>query len=274
MDGPNNLPLPPWWSSRETSHAARDGARKSSRHGRSGGRSGNDPGAPLREPVTPDRIADAALRVIDARGLDGLTVRALAQELGFGTMTLYWYVQNKDEVLDLVSDRLVAGVVIPPADTDWRVAVREVAIAVRAAVLRHANAVPVLVSRGSFGPNVMRLTDEAVRAFRSAGFGETDAADAYFAVSNFVYGSCASQTSSASPSARPDLDRKAYFGLVRQYIASLPANLYPNLQAAAPRMFTASPDERFAFGMDCLIAGLEARLAAANAAAHAEGSKA
>jgi AcrR family transcriptional regulator len=52
---------------------------------------------------------------------------------GVGTMTLYWYVQNKDEVLDLVADRMLAGIDIPAPETDWQVAVREVSISVRAA---------------------------------------------------------------------------------------------------------------------------------------------
>jgi len=100
MSDQSAVPTPPWWSSNEARHAARDEARRVRRQERAGGR-GKADAPPSREPVTPERIADAALAVIDAEGLDGLTVRRLAQELGVGTMTLYWYVQNKDEVLDL-----------------------------------------------------------------------------------------------------------------------------------------------------------------------------
>jgi TetR/AcrR family tetracycline transcriptional repressor len=255
------LPIPPWWSSHESRHTARDEARRLRRGERAGRRGGPDAVPPAREPVTPERIADAALRLIDTDGLDGLTVRRLAQELGVGTMTLYWYVQNKDEVLDLVADRMLAGIEIPAPETDWQVAVREVSTAVRAAALRHAAAVPVMVGRGSFGPNGLGLTEMSLQVFSAAGFDDADAADAYFAVSNFVWGFCAQQTASVGSSARPE-DRKAYVGTVRDYIEALPPDRYPNLRAAAARIFTASMDERFAFGIDCLIAGFEVRLAA------------
>ena len=267
MSDPNNTPTPPWWSSSETRHAARDEARRARRQERSARRHGTaetaretaPETAPAREPVTPDRIADAALRVIDAEGLDGLTVRRLAQELGVGTMTLYWYVQNKDEVLDLVADRMLAGIETPPLATPWQVAVREVSIAVRAAALRHASAVPIMVGRGSFGPNGLGLTEMSLKVFRSAGFSEADAADAYFTVSNFVWGFCAQQTANVGQRNAQE-DRRGYFQMVWQYIDTLPADRYPNLRAAAPRIFTASLDERFAFGIDALIAGFEARL--------------
>lgn len=260
MTETNDLPTPPWWSSRETRHAARDEARRARRQERAGRRQGRE--EPLREPVTPERIADAALSVIDSQGLDGLTVRALAQELGLGTMTLYWYVQNKDEILDLVSDRLLAGIVFPTAELDWRIAAREGAIAVRAALLRHPNAVAVMVNRGSFGPNGIELIERSVAVFRAAGFSNDDAADAYFTFSNFVTGFCTFQTSSTVLASHPGLDMRTYGQMLHAYIESLPADRYPNVHAAAPRIFTASLDERFEFGIDCLIAGFEARLRA------------
>jgi TetR/AcrR family transcriptional regulator, tetracycline repressor protein len=263
---PNPVPTPPWWSSRESRHAARDEARQARREARAARKDERHDEAPAREAVTPDRIADAALRVIDAEGLDALTVRRLAQELGVGTMTLYWYVQNKDEVLDLVSDRMLAGLTFPAPGQDWRVSVREGIFAVRAALLRHARAVPVFVARGSFGPNGMRLIEGSLAVLRSAGFTPDDAADAYFTISNFLSGFCGFETSTLSVRNQPALDMRTYAQMLRQYIDSLPAGSYPNLQAAAARIFGVSLEERFSFGVDSLIAGLEARLAATRTA--------
>ena len=266
-DDYSSLPTPPWWNSREVRHAARDEERRIRREARAATRTpphGTAAGVPApHEPVTPERIADAALRLIDADGVEGLTVRALAQELGVGTMTLYWYVQNKEEVLDLVADRLLAGLAFPPPGQDWRASVRGGLHAVRAALLRHARAVPVLTGRGSFGPNGLRLIEESIAVLRSAGFGQDDAADAYFTISNFVTGFCSFETSAMSVMNKPEIDMKAFGQLIRQYIESLPLERYPNLKASAPRIFGASLDERFAFGVDCLVAGLEAKLAAA-----------
>ncbi len=266
-DDYSSLPTPPWWNSRETRHAARDEGRRIRRQARAaaqGPRGAAGAGVPPpREPVTPERVADAALRLIDAGGVEGLTVRALAQELGVGTMTLYWYVQNKDEVLDLVADRLLAGLTFPHAEQDWRVSVREGLHAVRAALLRHARAVPIMTGRGSFGPNGLRLMEESIAVLRCAGFEPDDAADAYFTISNFVTGFVSFETSALSVRDKPEIDMKGYAQLIRQYIESLPLDRYPNLKSSASRIFGASLDERFSFGVDCLVAGLEAKLAAA-----------
>ena len=265
MSDPQNLPTPPWWNSRETRRAAR-GEKRRLRHEAKAG-APVEPGMPPREPVTPERIADVALRVIDAQGIDGLTVRSLAVELGVGTMTLYWYVQNKDEVLELVADRLLADVSFPPPDDDWRRSVREGCASVRAALLRHAKAVPIIVGRGAFGPNGLRMTEASIAVFRAAGFGADVAADAYFTISNFVTGFCIFETSAAGFRRRPDLDMPAYGQMLRQYVDSLPPALYPNLQASAERIFGHNLDDRFAFGIDCLIAGFEAKLGAEDVAA-------
>jgi TetR/AcrR family tetracycline transcriptional repressor len=250
---------PAWWTvDRRAARAEERQARRRERATRRDGRHKGRGDQPAREPLTPERIADAALAIIDAQGVDGLTVRALAQALGVGTMTLYWYVRDKDEVLDLVADRLLAGVILPPASLNWRAAVREGAFAVRAALLRHARAVPVVAWRGSFGPNGLQLVEGSIAAFRAAGFGPQDAADAYFTVSNFVTGFCVFEASAAGGLG---LTRPTSTGRASQYVALLPPERFPNLLAAAPRMFGGDRDERFAFGLECVIVGIASRLA-------------
>jgi len=254
----SGLPTPPWWSTREARKAARGERRRILHEARDIRRMAKD--GPPREPITPERLAAAALHIVDAGGLEALTVRSLAQELGVGTMTIYWYVQNKDEILDLVSDQLLADVVLPPMDPDWRVSARATCKAVRGAMLSHARALPVMVGRGSFGPNGLRMIDHSIAVFRNAGFSDQESADAYFAFSNYVTGFSLMQTSNVSVPGKTEMDRRAYFAMVGQYVMSLPPERYPNLHATAPRILTASIDERFDFGLDCLIAGLEARL--------------
>jgi TetR/AcrR family tetracycline transcriptional repressor len=268
-DEMNGLPVPPWWSSREGRKAARNERRRLRHEARDAAKALREDG-PSHDPITPDRLADAALKLIDEQGIEGLTVRALAQALGVGTMTIYWYVQNKEEVLDLVADRLLAGIEFPPVGDDWRTTARAAAAAVRQRLVAHARAAALMVGRGSFGPNGMHMMEQALGIFRAAGFDDVDAADAYFTFSNYVTGFCLMQTSTVAVAGEPAVDRRTYARMVAGYIDSLPPGLYPNLQAAAPRIFTASIDERFDFGLDCLISGLEARLAVAQARAEPE----
>jgi AcrR family transcriptional regulator len=264
-DKPDFGPLP-WWQDAPGRRAAR-AERRRQRHDERDARRDARATPPPREPVTLERVGDAALRVVDAEGLDALTVRRLAQELGVGTMTLYWYVQNKDEVLDLVADRMMADVRLPAADADWRQAIRDVATAVREAMLRHANAVPVMLSRGSLGPNGLGLIDSGLGVFKAAGFDVAGAAEAYFTVANFVLGSSAAQLSTYNPPGRPDVPRPAYGQMLREYIASLPAAKYPNLQAAAPLVFGPQAEDRFAVGLETIIDGLARKLATSEAVA-------
>jgi AcrR family transcriptional regulator len=246
---------PAWWVvDRRAAHAARREERRQERKARRGARKGEAP----REPLTPERIADAALAIIDADGVEGLTVRGLAQALGVGTMTVYWYVRNKDEILDMVADRSLAGVALGAEPSDWRDAVRAEATAVRDALLRHARAVPIAASRGSFGPNGLRLLEWSLAMLRAAGFSPAAATDAYVAVSSFVIGSCIYETSRTAVDGPDGADADAQVR-ASSYIALLPPDRFPNVVAAAPRMFGASADERFAFGLGCLIDGLAAR---------------
>jgi TetR/AcrR family tetracycline transcriptional repressor len=259
--GPNEMP-PSWWrvENRRAAREAKREARNAHRAERAERRTVKH-AAPAHAPVTPEAIADAALRIIDAQGLEGLTVRALARELGLGTMTLYWYIQNKDEVLDLVSDRMFAPVSLPGDETDWRELCRAGAKAVRAAFLAHPRAVPIIVGRGSFGPSGLQMVEYSIGLFRAAGFTEEDATDAYLAISNFVTGYCSFETAGADPTSAIAFDRASFGQMARRYVSLLPPDRYPNLTAAAPYMFGGDRDKRFEFGIDCLVAGLEARLA-------------
>jgi TetR/AcrR family tetracycline transcriptional repressor len=256
-------PSPPWWNSREARRAARE-ERRRVRHETRDEYKAAKRARPPREPVTAERLADAALRVIDAEGLDGLTVRRLAQELGLGTMTLYWYVKNKGEVLDLVADRALAAVEYPPSGGDWRVDLRQVALSLRKAMMGHANAVPAVVGRGAFGPNGLRLADRTIGILRAAGFDDRDAPAAYFTMSNLVIGLCASLAAGTSVTGAP-LGGGEYAAMIRRYFDSLPPESYPDLRAGMPWLFSAGLEERFNFDLDCLIAGLEAKLAARQA---------
>jgi hypothetical protein len=115
------------------------------------------------------------------------------------------------------------------------------------------------------------MTEASIAVFRAAGFDADVAADAYFTISNFVTGFCIFETSAAGFRRRPDLDMRAYGQMLRQYVDSLPPALYPNLQASAERIFGHNLEERFSFGVNCLIAGFEAKLAAGGAASRAVG---
>jgi AcrR family transcriptional regulator len=253
----DELPPLPWDQSREDRQAAR-AARRRERRAERGARAGRgrDAGRPQ---IAPDQIVEAALRILDAEGLDALTVRHLASELGTGVMTLYWYIASKDELLALVIDRVFGEVETPPAGGSWLDRGRAMATSMRATLKRHPACIGPATVRPTVGPNALRLMDTALGIFRDAGFSDEDAADAYFTVSNFVTGFSAFQAASTlGPTER---------AAILDYLAKLPPGRYPNIVALGPRVFSASLDERFRFGLDSLLEGLAARIASRSAGA-------
>lgn len=107
------------------------------RYGPHPGHGGHDhhgaPGRPRgreREPrvsLTRDQVVDAAVRLLDAEGYQALSMRRVAQELGVGTMSIYWHVADRDELLDLVMDRVVAAQLLDEVPADWRTALSMIA---------------------------------------------------------------------------------------------------------------------------------------------------
>jgi len=80
-----------------------------------------------RVPLSRERVIDAAIRLADETGIDSLTMRRLAQELGVEAMSLYYYVANKDEILNGIVEVVVGEIELPPPGTDWKAGLRRTA---------------------------------------------------------------------------------------------------------------------------------------------------
>lgn len=94
--------------------------------------------------LSQQRVVDAALRIIDQRGLKALNMRALGAELGVDSSSLYHHFKNREAVERAVLERVLGVAQVPEPDLDWRVALRNAAYSYRAALLRHPNAAPLL----------------------------------------------------------------------------------------------------------------------------------
>jgi AcrR family transcriptional regulator len=129
-----------------------------------------DAGAPAREPLSRERVLRAAAALADQGGVESLSMRRLARELGVVPMALYKHVANKDEMLDGMVD-LVVGEIDPPAGgPDWKPAVRRRVLSARRALLRHPWAPEVLESRTNPTPAVLAYMDSMIGMFRAGGF--------------------------------------------------------------------------------------------------------
>ncbi|MEU8017703.1 TetR/AcrR family transcriptional regulator [Micromonospora parva] len=119
-------------------------------------------------PLSRDTIAATAIRVADAGGLDGLSLRKIAKELGVGPMRLYDYVTNKSELLDLMVDVVYARIAEVAEHAEWRVTVLAIAHATRDAALDHEWFADLLGGRPHLGPHALAVGEATAAALSKA----------------------------------------------------------------------------------------------------------
>ena len=126
--------------------------------------------APPREPLSRERILSTAMALADEGGVESLSMRKIALELGVVPMALYKHVANKDELLDGLVDDVVGEIDPPLPDADWKTTIRERALSARRALLRHPWASQVIESRTDPTPAVIEYMDSMIGIFRAGGF--------------------------------------------------------------------------------------------------------
>jgi AcrR family transcriptional regulator len=116
------------------------------------------------------RVLGAAVALADAQGVEALSMRKIAQELGVVPMALYKHVANKDELLDGMVDVVVGEIDPPLTGGDWKTAIRQRVLSARSALLRHPWASRVMESRTDPTPAVLEYMDSMIGIFRAGGF--------------------------------------------------------------------------------------------------------
>jgi AcrR family transcriptional regulator len=142
-----------------------------------------------------EEIAATAVRIADADGLDALSMRRLAAELGAGTMTLYYYLRTKDELLALVTDAVMGEVVLPPGErlpSDWRAAITTIARRSRDALRRHQWMLDI-ADDPAVGPNSVRHFDQTMQAVAGLDVDFATKLDIITVVDEYVFGFCLHQ---------------------------------------------------------------------------------
>jgi AcrR family transcriptional regulator len=135
-----------------------------------------------------ERVLWGAVAVADAGGIDSLTIRSLSQKLGVKPMSVYYYVANKDEILDGIVDLVFSEIELPAADGDWRAEIRRRADSARRVLRAHPWAIGLMESRTSPGPATLRHHDAVIATLRAAGFSRELTAHAYALLDSYTYG--------------------------------------------------------------------------------------
>ena len=215
-----------------------------------------------RDPLTQEAIVDAAMDVLDAEGLDGLSMRRIAEKLDTGAASLYWHVGSKDGLLDLIMDRVIGEQVVPDPDPGrWEEQLKDVMRTGRGTILRHRDIVRISIGRIPMGPNALRYMEGLLAILRAGGVPEQLAVVGSTLMFSVVNGFTMDETGEGGdpPADQPPGDEAAV--MVRDYMAALPAQQFPNLRAVADHFAFADQDERFELLIDLFVDGLAKRAA-------------
>jgi AcrR family transcriptional regulator len=208
-----------------------------------------------REPLTRDRVIEAALRVMDEEGLDAVSMRRVAREVGVEAMSLYHHVEDKEDLLDGICEHVMAGFEFPDPVEDWAENCRRGARAWRRLLQSHPAVMRLFAEQR--GPvrtvDSMRPMEFALRLLRGAGLSDRDTAQAFHAFGGYIQGFVMMELGSIAGGS-DEAHLKAHADLV----AALPDE-FAALVAVSPYFAECDADEQFEFGLDLLIRGLEAK---------------
>jgi TetR/AcrR family transcriptional regulator, tetracycline repressor protein len=208
-------------------------------------------GAGHRAGLSRATVLAAARRIADTDGVDRLTMRRLAGELGVMPNTLYSYYPHKEALLDALLDDLL-GDIDPgdPAEGDWRDGLVRVMDSSRRLLLAHPQLVPAFLSRPGLGPNAARLGEVTFALLRRGGIDGDRAVEAFRILLIYSLGFAAHQAP------RLKIDSPSRRQVVKGTFAALPAATYPEMHRLASDLAAPSADSHFHTGLRWLLDGI------------------
>jgi AcrR family transcriptional regulator len=208
-----------------------------------------------------DQIAEVALAIADHEGLEAVSIRRIARELGSGAMSLYHYFDSRDELLDLMSDRVAAEMVVPELPGDWRAAVQAIALQSRDTFRRHPWLHSALRGSPRITPNLLRHVEQssqAVAGLAREGVNPALLTALVVAVDDYTIGFTVREAAAENPGNRAAGIADA---LQEPYVrALLESGEFPLLSEFSGSGVDIEIEDRFEMGLDWLLDGFAAKI--------------
>lgn len=205
--------------------------------------------------LTAARVLDGAMALADEIGIDAFTIRKLADALDTKPMSIYHHVPSKEAILDGIVDRVFAEIARPPADLEWKTAIRHRYLSAREVLACHRWAAPLMESRTHPGPETLAHHDAVLGCLRRGGLSLEMTAHAYALLDAYVYG-FALQEASLPATGGADMAE-----LAETIVEPLPDGAYPHLmEFTAEHVLQPGYDfrEEFEFGLTLILDALAA----------------
>ncbi|WP_433516812.1 TetR/AcrR family transcriptional regulator [Nonomuraea sp. CA-143628] len=218
--------------------------------------------APQRRPaLTREAIVAAAITIADAEGLGAVSIRRVATELGARAMTLYSYIERKEDLLDLMADEIAAEVLVDePLPEDWREAILTIARREREMVLRHPWRVDLISQRVSVGPNGLRHVEQSLAALDGLAVDQPAKWRILAAIDDYSLGFIVRESLERAAPRRMGVSDAERTALAEPYMRELVASgAFPRL-APLIEGGVAGADDTYERGLNWLLDGIEGDL--------------
>jgi AcrR family transcriptional regulator len=213
---------------------------------------------PRRTGLSVEAVVTAAIAELDESGVAGLSMRRVADRLGTGAASLYAYVSGRDELLELVFDELIGRVPLPEPDPKrWREQVHEGLGDLLGVLTSHRDAALAGLGRIPTSPKALAGADALAGVLRAGGLSDRTVALGLDQLLLYVC-ACAFERGLLEHSGMTQAEIDEYFAEIDRFYAALPAARFPVLASIGEEMAAYDGDARFSFGLDVLLAGLEA----------------
>jgi AcrR family transcriptional regulator len=209
---------------------------------------------PAKSPLSKEAVLDAGLRVLRAKGIDGVTMRAVAAELDTGPASLYVYVANRQDLLDEMFDQVTGQVDLgeEPDSERWREQLEGLLTRILEVLEQHHGIARVPLANVPTGPNSVRVAERVIALLRAGGV--EDRSIAWFIDIVFLFINATAYETSIY--VEEGVDEQRLDEDIRQGFGRLDPNAFPNMFSMMHLLTSGSGDERFTFGLRLMIEGL------------------
>jgi AcrR family transcriptional regulator len=213
--------------------------------------------------LTRDEIVRAAIEIADAEGLEAASMRNIARKLNVGTMSLYWHIENRDQLWALMRDAYMGEIRMPEESSgDWRADLTLIANETRAAMKRHRWITSLFAGAPTFGPNMLRHADLSMAAVDGFGLEPQTMINITSVVDDYVLGFTLGELNEEDAHLRTGKTMQDWVDELMPYLhEQIASGKYPRVARWEPDdVRVPDRDTAFKFGLDCLLDGFAARI--------------
>lgn len=213
--------------------------------------------ADKRRKLTADHFVAAAMEIAEERGLDGISMRELATRTGTTPMAAYHHVDDRENLIRLVVDRIGATIDFEPSDAAWDQRLRTWAHEIRRALRRYPGTARWLMTNPPAGPNALAILEEALSALVDAGLSDDRAAEAYGVLSTWVLTRCDIEDHDRTHSDEHGPTRRRS---MLDTLGSGDGAAFPLATLFTPTFASMTPDDLFGAGLELILDGIRPRV--------------